>query len=373
MKDRKLFTTLAAGTAIAALGFLAADSPVIANQSLDNQPPDPSNPLVTPPPTETPALTKTETPPAPASPSETALPTQTYTQIEKTSTPTETLLPEKEIKVKGNLIFSRYVGGNWEVIRKDESGKEQNLTDHPADDMNAIVSPEGENIIFASNRDGNQVGNNFEIILQNLKTGKVENLTEDEARDWDPYPLENRKGYVFNSTKADGYGDIFLVNYDPNETINLTEDMSDTEEWRPVPGNGRIYFTSGVNEEAELWVMDMDGTNKQKLTENDCPDWYPSINPATGKLVFISKDPQNPYGPDKLFTMNPDGSGRMMLPGQPTEGANDDPTWSPDGNLLAFINNASGQYDIYTINADGTNLTRITSTPEDELSPVFAP
>jgi dipeptidyl aminopeptidase/acylaminoacyl peptidase len=50
-----------------------------------------------------------------------------------------------------------------------------------------------------------------------------------------------------------------------------------------------------------------------------------------------------------------------------------DPAWSPDGSLLAFASDRSGDYEIYTIRADGTHLRRLTHDPSDDRQPSWSP
>ena len=49
------------------------------------------------------------------------------------------------------------------------------------------------------------------------------------------------------------------------------------------------------------------------------------------------------------------------------------PRWSPDGTRIAFTANPHGHFDIYVMNADGSGLTEITSSPGDEVEPAWLP
>lgn len=67
----------------------------------------------------------------------------------------------------------------------------------------------------------------------------------------------------------------------------------------------------------------------------------------------------------EVFTINPDGSGEMVLTDFP--GRDGDPSWSPDGRTIAFESFRSGGSEVWTMNADGTGLTQLTfnGAPED--------
>ena len=69
--------------------------------------------------------------------------------------------------------------------------------------------------------------------------------------------------------------------------------------------------------------------------------------------------------------MNTDGSDPVNLSND--DFANDRfPSWSPDGSLLAFASDRIGDFEIYTMNADGTNLTQLTDSPANDRSPSWS-
>src|SRR4029077_13628440 len=78
-------------------------------------------------------------------------------------------------------------------------------------------------------------------------------------------------------------------------------------------------------------------------------------------------------GNSDIYVMNADGSNVQRLTNYPTW--NDAPRWSPDGTRIVFQSLRGGYVtDIYVMNADGTNQTRLTYTlADDHLSPIFSP
>src|SRR3989441_8920247 len=88
---------------------------------------------------------------------------------------------------------------------------------------------------------------------------------------------------------------------------------------------------------------------------------------SNGKIAFVS----NRDGNNEIYTMNVDGTGVSRLTVNVASDVS--PTWSPDGTKIAFVSNRDGNNEIYTMNADGTGVTRLTTSASDDLSPAWSP
>ena len=69
--------------------------------------------------------------------------------------------------------------------------------------------------------------------------------------------------------------------------------------------------------------------------------------------------------------MNPDGSDVTRL--TDSAGVNKNPTWSADGDRIAFQSDRDGNLEIYAIDADGSHLARVTDDPAVDADPVWSP
>jgi Tol biopolymer transport system component len=76
-------------------------------------------------------------------------------------------------------------------------------------------------------------------------------------------------------------------------------------------------------------------------------------------------------GNRELYVMNADGANPVRLTNQ--NGSDTDPAWSPDGRRIAFSSDRDGNAEIYVMNPDGTGVTRITSSVSDEIQPAWSP
>ncbi len=85
------------------------------------------------------------------------------------------------------------------------------------------------------------------------------------------------------------------------------------------------------------------------------------------QIAFAS----NGTGDYEIYVMNADGSNIRQITDSP--GKDIYPTWSPDSRMLAFATNRDGNWEIYLMNADGSNQTNLTNNPADDTQPDWGP
>jgi hypothetical protein len=127
---------------------------------------------------------------------------------------------------------------------------------------------------------------------------------------------------------------------------------------------GKIVFSAGSGSSVttdEIYIMNVDGTNLKRLTNNTVSDWYPSITRDGKKITFTRNF--------EIYTMNADGSAQTWL----TAGYSS--SFSPDGTKIVFVSGRDGSaHDFYVMNADGSGQTRITNSVfTNKGLPVFSP
>ena len=106
-----------------------------------------------------------------------------------------------------------------------------------------------------------------------------------------------------------------------------------------------------------IWVMNLHGSNKRRLTPAAIEAGGPDVSPDGRHVVFYSR--QNTPRPGHVFVMNINGEGTTQR--DPNELVSVFPTYSPDGKKIAFEGDSAGSANIFTMNADGSDITKITS------------
>lgn len=115
-----------------------------------------------------------------------------------------------------------------------------------------------------------------------------------------------------------------------------------------------IAYTSRLNGRTQLYLSNPSNNQAWLLPGQPTNSSLPAWSPGGEQLVLRAQE-----NGTHLYSINPDGSDLRQL----TFGAsqNSDPAWSPDGYQLAFSSNLGGNNQIYTIDADGNNLRRVTT------------
>ncbi len=287
------------------------------------------------------------------------------------------------VDAQAQIAFVSSRDGNAEIYVMDADGENQrNLTNHPNEDFQPSWSPDGKRIAFISDRDGHvniRDSPNYEIYVMDADGGNQLNLTNDPHNDKSPSWSPNGKRIVFSSDRdndRDHNIEIYVMDADGENQERLTNNLTEDQYPSWSPDGQRIAFSARRDGHVEnefgityeIYVMDTNGGNEQRLTENRNNDWNPSWSPDGQRIAFMSDRKGDVVNWD-IYVMDADGGNPQNL----TNNRHRDyfPSWSPDGERIVFMSYRDENSEIYVMDADGGNAQNLTNNPHRDSGPAW--
>ena len=189
-----------------------------------------------------------------------------------------------------------------------------------------------------------------------------------------PPPADSSAGViVFASDRADNNSEIYLATSDGRSVRRLTRSREANDRAPALSPDGKMIawereLTSGGGDVSvvEIWTMKADGSDARAVVQNGSFNRSPSWSPD-GSIVYTSRV----SGSDQIWRVVPGGGAPARLT---TGGAADQfPRVSPDGARILFQSNRSLDFDIYVMNADGSDVQNLTNRGGDDRFPAWTP
>ena len=277
------------------------------------------------------------------------------------------------------ITFTRYDGGVGHVYGLQQDGSsERQLTFKAGIQAHSALAPDGSKLVYT------QVDPDSASIYSVTSDGGTPQLLNRGSR-WSMVPSFSPDGKrVAFTSDADGNYEIYTMSADGSDVRQLTFSDPPIQYVGPkYSPDGKVLLyatTAGEQDPAnhqDLWVMPATGGTGTRLTaglnDRESRGWSPD-----GKRI-VTQTVENGVG--QLVVLNADGSGRRQITDFPANTPEFSPggifpkmrgavtpAWSPAGDWIAFASNHEGNYDLYLIRPDGSDLTRITDSPANELS-----
>jgi Tol biopolymer transport system component len=285
------------------------------------------------------------------------------------------------------------------VVNADGTG-ERALLQAPGYQTEPAWSPDGQKIAFTTSSPD---GAGFGVSVMDADGTTVRSLTEQPAAQSAAWSPDGRQIVFMALRSGTDHDTLYVMNADGSEVqaISALPTEATFPSWQPIPveatpsltatpapgvtplGNGQIYFRVGGGD-GPSWIESIlqDGSERHIVFDRSSPVHYDRIafSPDGSRIAFDN----NLAGQYGIEIANPDGGDIVRL----TDGVNDSwPSWSSDGTRVFFSSGRddpstrrctsgadfTGPTDVYVMDADGSNVVRLTTDPAPEYAPIESP
>jgi TolB protein len=204
-----------------------------------------------------------------------------------------------------------------------DGGNKRQLTQHQGTVISPAISGDGSKILYSLIRNETSKTRNINLYLYDMKTGTSE---------------------MISSKHGINSGAVFM------------------------PGDKEIALTLSHEGNAEIYIMNLATKALRPVTSHFAADVDPSIAPNGSLMTFLSGRP----GKAMIYTLDPTGVEKSVTRIGFVGRFNATPRFSPDSKIIAFASWMDESFDIFRLNADGSNLTRLTKDFGSNEDPDFS-
>ena len=268
------------------------------------------------------------------------------------------------------ILFVSNRHENDDIYRNFRNVRMQRLTFADGVDYNPALSPNGTKMAYVS-----VIDRNPEIAIMDLKFGKRQQLTFSRQSRHNLHPTWSPDGRrIAFSSDRDGDFDIYIMDANGNNVTNMTDNSSGDDgspHWSPV--SQKVVFTSNRDGAAdEIYLLDAQTGIQRRLTTSSYDAAYPKWSPNGSQIAYLpALRTEIQPNTQAIWRVKPDGTDLEALV---SEGiGNWFPKYSPDGKRIAFVSSRNSNRDIYALNLETKELTRLTTHLRIDSDPDWSP
>lgn len=225
---------------------------------------------------------------------------------------------QEDDATNGKVVFQSSRDGNFEIYSMNADGTNLlRLTNSPSNDITPSWSPDGNSIAFASDRSGN-----WEIYSLRADGSQLTQLTKDLGTNTSPNWTADGKKIVFISTRDANNGDVYMMNPDGSGVERMTNDSTAKDGVLMRPDGKSIIVSVMAHGHHHLAIVSLADKTSRTIGSGD----HNSMSP----------------------------------------------TLSADGTMLAYADDQSGSYQLYTVGLPSAEPTRVTHDNVDHNTPAWA-
>ncbi|MEN8173965.1 MAG: hypothetical protein ABFS03_13925, partial [Chloroflexota bacterium] len=332
-----------------------------------------STPTIEPTPTKTATIAPSLTP--------TIVPTQTLTPSPTiTPTPTRTLSPTPTSTPVGGgvgqIAFASDRSGTPQIWLMNSDGSNlHQLTDIQRGACQPDWSPDGAQLIFTSPCEKNlEIYRDSSLVMIDADGSNQVNLFTSRGGDYYPAWSPDGKSIAFVSLRTNNLPQIYLMELETKEIERLSTGVNVDIYPSWSPGGSQILFISQRFGQHQIWTMDKDGGEQERLSiSQDMINTYP-VWSNDGKEILFTQSLAGGI-PQLMAAYFPEGAVKeYRVYGQTELVPMRDAHYSPDASWLVLESWPDGdQHDIYIMQLNGDQLTQLTFDLGADFDPVWRP
>jgi TolB protein len=258
---------------------------------------------------------------------------------------------------ESKIYFVSDRSGHKEIWVMDYDGSNQRqVTRQNSISLSPRISPDGSRLAFSS-----LTKSGWDILIYSIDLNRLVSFPRFGGTNLAPAWSPDGTRLALSSSRG-GHSEIYVcdatgANIHPM-TTGKGPDVSPS--WNRKTGS-QIAFVSGSTGLPQVYTMEADGTNQQRMTDQGyavSPNWSPNGQFLT--LAWTRKYGPGAPGSSDIYLM--DIASKQWVQLTHDGGRNDYPWWSPDGRHIVFQSSRSGKEEIWEMLADGTKLHQLTFT-----------
>ncbi len=268
------------------------------------------------------------------------------------------------------ILFTSTRDGNREVYMMNPDGSEQvNLTQHPADDLNAVWSPTGDRILFVSDRQGTRVR---DLYLMDADGTNVRRVFKKKITAWRGYATWSPDGKRFAYVSTDMTrmeSELYLGTFGEENAELLPHCVFPA--WSPDSSEIACHI-SPHPQTSRLTFINIHTRETERPLPTKALRWQfePSWSATGDKLAFsgnrhllpviLDRDLHNAWKDKQaIFIVNRDGTGLRQLVEEAGPAAHL-PALAPDGSEAVYTQDINGQFQIFKVDINTGIRTQLT-------------